>query len=267
VDSKTRRSTIAERLRIQGEASIVELAALFGTSEMTIRRDLDLLEAEGLARRARGGAISVQSRSFEPPILLRAAHSSEAKRAIGAAAAAMLRENETVFLDVGTTTHEMAKAIPADLPITAITSSLLIAMELSTKPAVKTIVTGGVIRQGEMSLIGPRAQASFADLNFDALFMGVAGISHTKGLTEYNLDDADVKRAAMSTGRRVIVLADESKIGRVALVTFAAINSVDVLVTDAVYTHPGVRHIREQDVDVLHVASPHHVASQNKEQI
>jgi DeoR/GlpR family transcriptional regulator of sugar metabolism len=256
VDSKTRRSTIAERLRSQGEASIVELAALFGTSEMTIRRDLDQLEEDGLARRARGGAISVQSRSFEPPILQRASHSSDAKHAIGAAAASMLRENETVFLDVGTTTHEMAKAIPSDLPITAITSSLLIAMELSTKPAVKTIVTGGVIRLGEMSLIGPRAQAAFADLNFDAVFMGVAGISDLKGLTEYNLDDADVKRAAMVAGRRVIVLADESKIGRVALVTFAPIHSVDVLVTDAPASHPGIRRIREKDVDVLHVQSP-----------
>ena len=182
MDSKTRRATIAERLRVQGEASISELAALFGTSEMTIRRDLDQLELEGLARRARGGAISVQSRSFEPPILQRAAQSSEAKRAIGAAAA-MLRVNETVFLDVGTTTHEMAKAIDPELPITAITSSLLIAMELSSKPLVKTIVTGGVIRQGELSLIGPRAQTSFADLNFDAVFMGVAGISDTRGLT------------------------------------------------------------------------------------
>ena len=256
MDSKTRRATIAERLRVQGEASISELAALFGTSEMTIRRDLDQLELEGLARRARGGAISVQSRSFEPPILQRAAQSSEAKRAIGAAAAAMLRVNETVFLDVGTTTHEMAKAIDPELPITAITSSLLIAMELSSKPLVKTIVTGGVIRQGELSLIGPRAQTSFADLNFDAVFMGVAGISDSRGLTEYNLDDADVKRAAMVAGRRVIVLADESKIGRVALCTFAPIHSVDVLITDAPPSHPGVRRIREQDVDVLHVTSP-----------
>lgn len=255
MDSKTRRTTIAERLRYQGEASIVELAALFGTSEMTIRRDLDQLEMEGLARRARGGAISVQSRSFEPPILQRAAQSADAKRALGAAAAAMLRENETVFLDVGTTTNEMAKAIPRDLPITAITSSLLIAMELATKPAVKTIVTGGVIRQGEMSLIGPRAQASFADLNIDAVFMGVAGISDTKGLTEYNLDDADVKRAAMVSGRRVIVLADESKIGRVALVTFAPLQAVDVLITDTPSSSPMIRQIREQDVEVLHVHS------------
>lgn len=254
MDSKTRRANIAERLREEGEASIVALAQLFGTSEMTIRRDLDQLEAEGLARRARGGAISVQSRSFEPPILQRASHMSEAKRAIGIAAARLLRENETVFLDVGTTTHAMAKAIPDDLPITAITSSLLIAMELSTKPAVRTIVTGGVIRQGELSLIGARAQHAFDDLNCDAVFIGVAGVSAEKGLCEYNLDDADVKRAALNSGRRVVVLADETKVGRVALVTFAPIESVDLLITNASVGHPGVRAIRERDVEIHHVA-------------
>jgi DeoR/GlpR family transcriptional regulator of sugar metabolism len=244
---------IAELLRDEGEASIALLAVQFGTSEMTIRRDLDQLESDGLARRARGGAISVQSRSFEPPILQRASQSALAKAAIGRAAALTLREDETVFLDVGTTTHALAKAIPDDLPITAITSSLLIAMELSTKPAVRTIVTGGVIRHGEMSLIGARAQHAFEDLNCDAVFMGVAGISETKGLCEYNLDDAEVKRSAIASGRRVIVLADESKVGRVALVTFATLRSVDLLITNASPSHPGVRAIKESDVDVLHV--------------
>jgi DeoR/GlpR family transcriptional regulator of sugar metabolism len=253
MDSKTRRATIAEQLRIEGEASISGLAVLFGTSEMTIRRDLDFLEMEGLARRARGGAISVQSRSFEPPILQRAAHMAEAKRHIGAAAAAMLRENETVVIDVGTTTHEMVKAIPDGLSLTAITSSLLIGTELSTKALVKTIMTGGVVRQGEMSLIGPRAQASFADLNCDAVFLGVAGISDVSGLSEYNLDDADVKRAALASGRRVVVLADASKIGRVAFVTFAPISAVDLLITNASPDSAAIRRIKEHDVEVLHV--------------
>jgi DeoR/GlpR family transcriptional regulator of sugar metabolism len=170
MDSKTRRATIAERLRVDGEASIIDLAELFGTSAMTIRRDLEILEGDGLARRARGGAISVQSRSFEPPILQRAAHEAEAKRRIGIAAAELVRENETVVLDVGTTVQEMAKALREDLVLTAITSSLLIATELATKPRVRTIVTGGVVRHGEMSLVGPRARASFDDLNCDAVF-------------------------------------------------------------------------------------------------
>jgi DeoR family transcriptional regulator of aga operon len=253
MDSKTRRATIAEQLRVEGEASIVELAAHFGTSEMTIRRDLDFLEVEGLARRARGGAISVQSRSFEPPILQRAAHMADAKRRIGAAAASLLRENETIVIDVGTTTHEMAKAIPDGLTITAITNSLLIGTELATKPSVKAIVTGGVVRHVELSLIGPRAQSAFADLNCDTVFVGVAGISDTKGLSEYNIDDADVKRAALASGRRIVVLADASKIGRVAFVTFAPIGAVDLLVTNASPDNPAIRRIKDHDVEVLHV--------------
>jgi DeoR/GlpR family transcriptional regulator of sugar metabolism len=253
MDTKTRRATIAERLQVEGEAAIVELAALYGTSEMTIRRDLELLESAGLARRSRGGAISVQSSSFEPPILQRAAHMAEDKRRIGAAAAALLSENETVVLDVGTTTHEMAKAIKDDLAITVITSSLLIATELSTRSSVRTIVTGGVVRIGELSLVGPRAQASFDDLNCDTVFLGVAGVSDIKGLTEYNLDDAYVKQTAIKSGRRVVVLADATKIGHVAFVTVAPVNVVDLLVTTALPENPVIRRLKDHGVQVLHV--------------
>jgi DeoR/GlpR family transcriptional regulator of sugar metabolism len=244
---------IAERLRVEGEASIADLAVKFGTSEMTIRRDLDLLETKGLARRVRGGAILVQSRSYEPPILQRATHMFEAKRRIGAAAAALLHENETVVLDVGTTTHEMAKAIREDLNLTVITSSLLIATELSTRLLVKTIVTGGVVRHGEMSLVGARAEDSFDDLNCDTVFLGVAGVSDTKGISEYNLDDTKVKQAAITSGRRVVVLADATKIGQVAFVTVAPMRTVDLLITNAPPENPIIRAIKKLGVDVLHV--------------
>jgi len=164
MNSKARRATIVERLRANGEASIVELAALFGTSQMTIRRDLDQLEGEGFARRARGGAIAAPRRSYEPPILQRSTHRRVAKQRIAAAAVELLRDDETVVLDVGTTTYELAKSIGDDIALTVITSSLLIASELSTRGSVKTIVTGGVVRHGELSLVGPRAQAAFHDL-------------------------------------------------------------------------------------------------------
>lgn len=254
MDAKTRRAHIADVLRTRGEVSITELALVYGTSEMTIRRDLDQLESDGVARRSRGGAISIQSRSFEPPILQRAAQGALAKRAIGQLAASLVRENDIVFLDVGTTMHEMARALPDDMPLTVMTSSLLIATELASKATIKVIIPGGVIRPGELSLIGARAQRSFEDLNCDAVFMGVAGVCDQKGLTEYNLDDAEVKRSAMAVGRRVIVLADESKLGRVALATFATIESVDVLITNAPASHPIVRKIRDADVEVLHTS-------------
>ncbi len=252
MDSKARKLDITEQLRQDGEVTIVELAKQFATSEMTIRRDLDYLEERGVARRTRGGAISVQSRSFEPPILQRSSHHSREKVAIGRAAAALVRENETVFVDGGSTTHEMARALSPELPITVITPSLLIAMELANKPAIRTIVTGGVVRLGEMSLIGAHAESVFDTLNCDSVYLGVAGVTETKGLCEYNLDDAEVKRAAVASGRRVVVLADESKIGRVAVVTFAPIRDVDVLVTNASLSHPVVRAIREFDVEIVH---------------
>ena len=256
VSAKTRREAIAGRLRSEGEASIAELATLFGTSAMTIRRDLVSLEHQGLARRVRGGAISAVSRSFEPPILQRSLECAQAKHAIGVAAAALVGENETVIVDVGTTTYQMARALRDDLTLTVVTSSLLIATELTTKPAVRCLVTGGVVRHGEMSLIGPRAQAAFGDLHCDAVFLGIAGLSGAAGLSEYNLDDAAVKRAAIASARRVILLADQSKLGHVALVTFAPLAAVDLLVTDAPADHPVVRDAVDRGVEVLHV-DPH----------
>ncbi|MEI6709921.1 MAG: DeoR/GlpR family DNA-binding transcription regulator [Actinomycetota bacterium] len=253
MDSKARRALIADKLRISGEASIVLLAQEFGTSEMTIRRDLDALELEGLARRSRGGAISVQSRSFEPPILQRASHSFAAKNRIGQAAVSLLRKDETVIIDVGSTTQAMARLVSENLNLTVMTSSLLVASELSGKQNVRTIVSGGVVRSGELSLIGPRAVESYEDLNCDTAFIGVAGVSAVKGLTEYNLDDAAVKRAAMSASRRIVVLADATKLGTVALVTVAPILKIDVLITDATPDDPEIKLIANMGIEIMFV--------------
>ncbi len=253
MDSRARRSTIADKLRVSGEASIVALAKEFGTSEMTIRRDLDALELEGLARRSRGGAISVQSRSFEPPILQRASHMSDSKCRIGQAAVSLLRKDETVIIDVGSTTQSMARVIPEDLNLTVMTSSLLVASELSSKQKVRTVVSGGVVRSGELSLVGSRAVEAYHDLNCDTAFIGVAGVSASKGLTEYNLDDSAVKRAAMAASRRIVVLADATKLGTVALVTVAPVIKIDILITDATPDNPEVQLIANMGIEIMFV--------------
>jgi len=131
--------------------------------------------------------------------------------------------------------------------------SLLIATELSLRSRVRTLVTGGELRHGEMSLIGSRAEASYHDLNCDTMFLGVAGVSDTKGLTEYNVDDAQVKRAAIACAQRIVVLADASKIGQVALVTVAPMRVVDLLITDASPHDDVIKRIRDEGIDVLHV--------------
>lgn len=253
-DMSSRRSEIAALLATAGEASIASLASRFGVSEMTIRRDLEALEAEGGIRRVRGGAISVVSRSYEPPIVERALASAAAKRAIGQAAASLLSDGEIAILDVGTTTLELARALSGHRSMTVVTASLLVAGELANATGIRTLVTGGVLRPGELSLIGHRAEESFADINCDTVFLGVAGIDADRGLTEYNLDDARVKRAALSAARRCVVLADQTKLGRVTFASVAPLSVVDVLVTDADPDHPVVVQAADTGVEIVHAA-------------
>lgn len=254
MNASERRADIAERLRVEGEASIAELADLYGTSEMTIRRDLDYLEEEGLARRARGGAIFLHSRAYEPPIHQRAGVQADAKGRIGAAGASMVHEGETIILDIGTTTAAMAKALRDDLEVTVVTHSLLIANELAAKPRVRTILTGGTVRPGEMSLVGPRAQGAFGEYYCDTVFLGIAAVA-AAGLTEYNEDDAHVKRAAIASARRVVLLADATKLGRVTFAAVVPLAEVDVLITDAPGDHEVVRTARHLGVEVCSVGS------------
>ncbi len=253
MSSEFRRVAILTRLANQGEARIGELAQEFGISEMTIRRDLEILELEGHARRVRGGAISAISRSYEPPIIQRQGVEQIAKTAIGKAAADLLKDGETAIIDVGTTTLEMAKAINPRLSLTIVTSSILIAAELSHRPQIRTIVSGGIIRTGEMSLIGARAEDSFSDLNCDVVFLGVAGINLEKGLTEYNLDDTRVKQSAIRAAHRCVVLADASKIGKIAFANVADISKVDVLVTNASPSNKLIKSLQDVGVEVIHV--------------
>jgi len=165
----------------------------------------------------------------------------------------LLRKDETVIIDVGSTTQAMARVIPEDLNLTVMTSSLLVASELSAKQNIRTVVSGGVVRSGELSLIGSRAVESYEDLNCDTAFIGVAGVSAAKGLTEYNLDDSAVKRAAMAASRRIVVLADATKLGTVALVTVAAVTKIDILITDASPENPEVQSIANMGIEIMFV--------------
>ncbi len=244
------------RLTAHGEVGFAGLAEEFGVSEMTIRRDLELLEADGVARRVRGGAISMLSRSYEPPLAVRATAASAAKTAIGAAAADLVNDGDTVIIDVGTTTLELARALHGRRGLTVVTASLPIAVELGSDPDIRVLVTGGQVRAGELSLTGGMAEDAFAALNCDLAFIGVAGVCAAPGLTEYNPDDARVKRAAIGAARRAVVLADSSKLGRVAFATVAPLSAVDGVLTDAPADHPTVADITAAGIEVTQAKAP-----------
>jgi DeoR/GlpR family transcriptional regulator of sugar metabolism len=250
-----RRSVIVSQLAERGEVTIADLATALDVSEMTIRRDLELLEMEGIARRVRRGAISTVSRSHEPTFAMRATRALEAKRAIGRAAAALIQEGETAFVDVGTTTLELARHLAKLRRLTVVTSSIRVAAELGQSVEISVIVTGGTLRHDELSLVGPPAEDPFAELNCDVAFLGVAGVDARKGITEDNIDDTRIKRPALASARRCIVLADRSKIGRIAFASVAPLSAVDTLVTDAPPDHPTVVAGVEMGVRVVHVDS------------
>jgi DeoR family transcriptional regulator of aga operon len=251
VDARDRRQATLERLTERGEVSVAELSRDAGVSEMTIRRDLEALERDGVLRRVHGGAISAVSRSYEPPFALREGRCQEAKTRIGRVAASLLSEGDTAVIDVGTTALEVARSLAGASGLTILTPSLRAAHLLSGAEGVRVIVTGGILRPGELSLVGDLAERAFEELYCDTAFIGVGGVAAEVGLTEFNLDDARVKRAALANARRCVALADGSKLGKVAFARICALERVDVLVTDSSAGEEELEPIRSAGVEVM----------------
>jgi DeoR/GlpR family transcriptional regulator of sugar metabolism len=253
MDVHKRRLETAELIEQHGEAKVEELSALFGVSDMTIRRDLEALEREGIIKRVRRGAISATSRSYEPPFALRAGRFREEKSRIGRAASSMVSEGETVILDVGSTVLAAAEVLRERRNITILTPSLRAAWLLADKPDLRIIVTGGIVRPGERSLVGALSERAFESLYCDTLLMGIGGIDVCAGFTEFNLEDARVKQEAMQFSQRRIVLADASKLGKVAFARVAGLHEVDALVTDMDADSDTVAELRGAGLEVITV--------------
>jgi DeoR/GlpR family transcriptional regulator of sugar metabolism len=246
-----RQQLILDALERDGRVLVSELSADAGVSEMTIRRDLEALEHAGALSRVHGGAVPAQSRSYEPPFAARAQRNVDAKRRIALAAAQLLHDGETAILDAGTTTLELARALRGRRNLRLLALSLHIAEVLVDEPGLTVMLGGGVARPGERSLIGPLAERSFTDLSFDTLFLTVGGVDLDGGLTEYNLDDAAVKRAAFASARRRVAVADASKLGKHAFARICTIDELDVLVTDDSAPRALLDEIRAAGVEVI----------------
>lgn len=229
-----RRSTIAQRLSEEHAVGVVELARELGVSGMTVRRDLAELERQGFARRIHGGAVRETQRSFEPSVLARYTTCAEEKQRIVRSAISLLKSGDSIAVDIGSTMLFFAEELrdTPDLRLIILTPSLAIAGELSDNPAYVLIVSGGVVRRGELSLTGDTASEAFCQYNVDKLFLSVAGIDSRKGLTEFNMEDAVVKRAMIQSANQVIALVDSSKFEKIALCTIGGLDMIDVLVTD-----------------------------------
>jgi DeoR/GlpR family transcriptional regulator of sugar metabolism len=229
--STERLKKIADAVSETGRLSVAELAELTGASEMTIRRDLEVLAEQGVLERYRGGARSLLLRGEEPPFALRAQDGLEAKQRIAAEVAALIADGESVVLDSGTTCLEVARALQ-HRRLTVMPLSLHAANALTGAPHLKLLLPGGEPRPGELALTGPLAEASLAALRFDTAVIGCCGLTATDGLTAYDLADAAVKRAAIASSRRVIAVTEAAKLSRTALAFVTPASALHAVVTD-----------------------------------
>jgi len=223
-----RRRHIVDLLASHDRAEVGELAARFAVSESTIRRDLQLLSETGVVERTHGGAL--QPSRFEPSFGEKQTESQEEKRAIAREAARFVEPGQTIFLDAGTTTLELARALRAQADITVATNSVPIAVELANR--VRLILTGGAVKESTLALIGPIAERAIEQMHVDIAFVGMNGVAVTAGLTTPTLEEAATKVRMIGAARVAVVLADSSKLGAVTFARVAGLDEVDLIITD-----------------------------------
>ncbi|SNT10720.1 transcriptional regulator, DeoR family [Micrococcales bacterium KH10] len=228
-----RHHKIIELARADGRVDVAASAALFDVSGETIRRDLTTLERRGLLRRVHGGAIPVDRIAIEPTLADRERSYLAEKERIANAAILELDDAATVLIDAGTTTARFAALLPHDRELTVVTHALPVASALAGRPNLALHLIGGIVRGRTLAAVGPWANRELEDLQADIAFLGTNGVSTERGLTTPDVTEAAVKEAIVAAARRVVVIADHSKVGRDEFVSFAPIDAVDTLITDS----------------------------------
>lgn len=229
-----RREHILSQVRMAGGVRVSELVEVLGVSDMTVRRDIDVLAGRGLVARVHGGATTVYARSAdEPGFIAKSRQMQRAKRAIALAAVDLVQPGAAVALSAGTTTYEVARALSAVPDLTVVTNSFPAAQLLhdSGRPDLTVVLTGGT-RTPSDALVGPVAVNALRHLHVDTVFLGVHGFDERAGFTTPNLVEAETNRALLESARRRVVTADHTKWGVVGLASIVPLKEIDVLVVD-----------------------------------
>ncbi|MFD0673081.1 DeoR/GlpR family DNA-binding transcription regulator [Cohnella sp. GCM10027633] len=225
-----RQQQMLDRIGRTGEAKIAYLKEAFQVTEMTIRRDLEKLEETGAIKRTFGGAIFVGK---DIALQERAGLLTDEKARIGRQAAELVRPGESIFIDGGTTTSQVARCIPAGLNVTVVTNSLNVVAELTSKH-IPVLLTGGIHLESTNSLAGPIAAQSLAGMAFDRAFLGATGLDAEHGFSNSNIYEAEIKQIAIRQAKETNIVLDHSKFGAKVLVSFAPLSGVYRIVTDRV---------------------------------
>lgn len=222
---------IVDILEERGTIAVHFLAQRLGVTEQTIRRDLTRLEGEGRVVRSHGGVALSLPKVAESPFATRLGEAAEQKRRIGVVAAALIKPGDCVILDAGTTTLAIARALGAPEGLKLITNGLPVASELAPRLGRNVIVAGGEVRGSTLSTVGAMARESFALLHAHKLFLACGGIHPERGLTNSNIEEAEVKQAMIAAADEVYAVAHGAKVSQVLLYSFAPLTAVKALIT------------------------------------
>ncbi len=228
-----RRLAIIKYLKEHNTSSITSLSEVFLSSPNTIRKDLKILEREGLVKCVYGGVMISDNSSLDRPLLSRRIEAHEEKVKIAQKAVGLIREGDTIILDAGTTTEEIAKALRGKKDITVITNAINIAQILVEESDITVTLSGGILMEKTHSLIGFTAEQFFQDIHADKLFLSAGGVSFEYGLTNPNVFEIPVKKAMMKSAKEIILVVHSEKLGRNTLVSFASLDSINKVIVDA----------------------------------
>jgi DeoR family transcriptional regulator of aga operon len=248
-----RRRLIVELVEKQGRATVEELATRFGTSTVTIRADLDALARSSAIARSHGGALPMAAATHDTPLNIKETRWHAQKLRIGEAAAKMIRDGETIILDSGSTTVEIARQIRQMKfeSLTVITNALNIAMELSGLPQIRVMMLGGLLRQTSYSLVGPDAEQALAKLSADRLFLGVDGLDPNVGVTTPDPLEAALNALMIRVSRQTIAVLDASKLGQRSLSVITPVKNLDMVISDNSAPAETVEALRAAGVQVV----------------
>lgn len=251
--AQERQQAMVQLVTERGRRSVTELADAFEVTSETVRRDLSALERLGLLRRVHGGAVPSQAlATLESGLGERDLDRLDEKEAIARAALELLPgAGSALLLDAGSTTARLAALLPADLPLTVFTHSVPIASRLAGRPQVDLHLLPGRVRATTQAAVGPETVEALGRIRADVAVVGTNGLSIGHGLSTPDSEEAATKRALVGAARRVVVLADSHKVGEEALVQFAPLGAVDVLVTDAGISQHARAELTEAGVEVL----------------
>lgn len=250
VSAAERRKYSLEVLSERGLVSVGDLSEHFGVSEVTIRKDLQYLEERNLLLRTHGGAMRVDYLVNEQSLEEKGQKYQEQKARIGRAAAALVKDGDSLILDAGTTVLQVARHLRGKRQLTVLTSSITIAAEVMRIPDAELIMLGGIVRPNSAAVVGHYAEQMVRDHSFHKLFLAVDGFDVERGLTTTHTMEAHLNQIMIESAMQTIAVFDSSKFGRRGLCSICGVESVDTIVTDAVPDNVR-RRLEERGVTVI----------------